>query len=60
MSENELFKLLKQKESTHLEFKSRFENPHKAARILAAFSNTSGGTVLAMIKPSKAVLKLKK
>ena len=55
MSENELFKLLKQKESTHLEFKSRFENPHKAARILAAFSNTSGGTLLVGIGDDKSI-----
>jgi predicted HTH transcriptional regulator len=55
MSENELFKLLKQKESTHLEFKSRFENPHKAARILAAFSNTSGGTLLVGIGDDKTI-----
>lgn len=55
MLENELFRLLKQKESTHLEFKSRFENPHKAARILAAFSNTSGGTLLVGIGDDKSI-----
>jgi hypothetical protein len=35
MIEKEFLNILKQKESTHLEFKARIENPHKAARILA-------------------------
>ncbi|PWK26737.1 putative DNA-binding protein [Arcicella aurantiaca] len=55
MIEKEFLKLLKQKESIHLEFKSRIENPHKAARILAAFSNTSGGKLVVGVDDDKTI-----
>jgi predicted HTH transcriptional regulator len=55
MTEKELFAILKQKESTHLEFKRHIENPHKAARILAAFSNTSGGRLVVGVDDDKTI-----
>ncbi|MES2518066.1 MAG: ATP-binding protein [Bacteroidota bacterium] len=55
MIEKDFLALLKQKESTHLEFKSRIENPHKAARILAAFSNTSGGKLVIGVSDDKTI-----
>jgi predicted HTH transcriptional regulator len=55
MTEKELFAILKQKESTHLEFKRHIENPHKAARILAAFSNTSGGKLVVGVDDDKTI-----
>jgi predicted HTH transcriptional regulator len=55
MSEKEFLALLKQKESTQLEFKSKIESPHKAARILAAFSNTSGGQLVVGVNDDKTI-----
>ncbi len=55
MTEKELFTILKQKESTNLEFKRHIENPHKAARILAAFSNTSGGRLVVGVDDDKTI-----
>ena len=55
MIEKEFLNILKQKESTHLEFKVRIENPHKAARILAAFSNTSGGKLVVGVNDDKTI-----
>ena len=55
MTEKEFLGILKQKESTHLEFKVRIENPHKAARILAAFSNTSGGKLVVGVNDDKTI-----
>jgi predicted HTH transcriptional regulator len=55
MTEKELFAILKQKESTNLEFKRHIENPHKAARILAAFSNTSGGKLVVGVDDDKTI-----
>jgi predicted HTH transcriptional regulator len=55
MIEKEFLNILKQKESTNLEFKVRIENPHKAARILAAFSNTSGGKLVVGVNDDKTI-----
>jgi predicted HTH transcriptional regulator len=55
MIEKDLLQLLKQKESTHLEFKRHIENPHKVARILAAFSNTSGGKLVVGVDDDKTI-----
>jgi predicted HTH transcriptional regulator len=55
MTERDLFAILKQKESTNLEFKRHIENPHKAARILAAFSNTSGGRLVVGVDDDKTI-----
>jgi len=55
MIEKEFLNILKQKESTHLEFKVKIENPHKVARILAAFSNTSGGKLIVGVNDDKTI-----
>lgn len=55
MIERDFLNILKQKESTNLEFKVRIENPHKAARILAAFSNTSGGRLVVGVNDDKTI-----
>ena len=55
MTEKDFLNILKQKESTHLEFKVRIESPHKAARILAAFSNTSGGRLVVGVNDDKTI-----
>jgi predicted HTH transcriptional regulator len=55
MTEKQLKELLKQKESTTLEYKSRIDNPYKIARTIAAFSNTSGGRLLVGVNDDKSV-----
>jgi predicted HTH transcriptional regulator len=55
MTEKDFLELLKQKESTNLEFKVKIESPFKAARILAAFSNTSGGKLVVGVNDDKTV-----
>jgi predicted HTH transcriptional regulator len=55
MIERDFLNILKQKESTNLEFKVRIENPHKAARLLAAFSNTSGGRLVVGVNDDKTI-----
>ncbi|MFN3848330.1 MAG: helix-turn-helix domain-containing protein [Spirosomataceae bacterium] len=51
----ELETLLKKRESTTLEFKSRIDNPYKIARTIVAFANTSGGIALVGINDDKTV-----
>ncbi|WP_026994019.1 AlbA family DNA-binding domain-containing protein [Flectobacillus major] len=48
-------KFLQQRESSNLEFKSKIDNPFKIARTLAAFANTSGGTLLIGINDDRTV-----
>ncbi len=50
-----LEKYLVQKESAHLEFKSKIDNPYKIARTLTAFANTSGGTLLVGINDDRTI-----
>ncbi len=50
-----LEKYLVQRESAHLEFKSKIDNPYKIARTLTAFANTSGGTLLVGINDDRTV-----
>ncbi len=46
MTRNQLDELIEQGESTRLEFKRTISSAHRIARTLAAFANTSGGTLL--------------
>ena len=46
MTRNHLDDLIVQGETTRLEFKRTLSSPHRIARTLAAFANTSGGTLL--------------
>ncbi|MEA5260829.1 ATP-binding protein [Arcicella aquatica] len=55
MTEKQLFEILKQKESTTLEFKSRIDSPYKIARTLAAFANTSGGQLIIGVNDDKSI-----
>ncbi len=55
MTEKQLFEILKQKESTTLEFKSRIDSPYKIARTLAAFANTSGGQLVIGVNDDKSI-----
>jgi predicted HTH transcriptional regulator len=55
MTEKDFLELLRQKESTNLEFKVKIESPYKAARILAAFSNTSGGKLVVGVNDDKTI-----
>lgn len=55
MTEKQLTEILKQKESTTLEFKSKIESPYKIARTLAAFANTSGGKLIVGVNDDKSI-----
>ncbi|MBB6003911.1 helix-turn-helix domain-containing protein [Arcicella rosea] len=55
MTEKQLFEILKQKESTTLEYKSRIDSPYKIARTLAAFANTSGGQLIVGVNDDKSI-----
>jgi predicted HTH transcriptional regulator len=55
MTEKQLIEILKQKESTTLEFKSRIESPYKIARTLVAFANTSGGRLIVGVNDDKSI-----
>ncbi|GAB3508724.1 ATP-binding protein [Spirosoma knui] len=46
MTRNQLDELIEQGESNRLEFKRQISSAHRIARTLAAFANTSGGTLL--------------
>jgi predicted HTH transcriptional regulator len=55
MTEVELEKILLRQESTHLEYKSKIDSSYKIARTIAAFANTSGGTLLIGINDDRTV-----
>ena len=56
MTRNQLDDLIRQGEHTRLEFKRQLSTPYRIARTLAAFANTSGGTVLIGIADSGKIV----
>jgi len=50
-----LQKLLRQKESENLEFKSRLSSPFKAAKELAAMANTMGGRIIVGVEDDGSI-----
>jgi predicted HTH transcriptional regulator len=55
MTEKQLSEILKQKESTNLEFKTKIDSPYKIARTIAAFANTSGGKLIVGVNDDKTI-----
>lgn len=55
MTDEELDKLRKQRESVNIEFKSKIDDTSKIAKTICAFSNTSGGYILIGINDDRSV-----
>ncbi len=56
MSIRDFKNLVKTGEGTYLEFKRTIPSPHKIAREMAAFANTSGGTLLVGVDDDKSLV----
>ena len=56
MTRNQLDELIEQGEHTRLEFKRQLSSSHRIARTLAAFANTSGGTLLVGVNDSGKIV----